>query len=40
MLFEKSCQYIMAAYVPGTVTVMRNRAGSYMVSVEAVEGTD
>lgn len=29
MLFERSCRYIMTACVPGTVTVMRNRAGFY-----------
>lgn len=29
MIFERSCRYIMTACVPGTVTVMRNRAGFY-----------
>lgn len=29
MLFERYCRYIMTACVPGTVTVMRNRAGFY-----------
>ncbi len=29
MLFERFCRYIISAGIPGTVTVMRNRAGFY-----------